>query len=193
MIRPATEKDVPEILSIYAPYIVNTTVTFEYEVPSEAVFLARFRSITARFPWLVWEENGSILGYAYASAPFERAAFGWCAEPSVYLRPQAHGRGIGSALYAVLEEVLRQQGFQLLLAIITQENIPSIRFHSHCGYTENTTMHNCGFKFGRWLGITWMEKRLVPVGIPNIPPVLWSEFRQDAQRFHDILANLSLS
>ena len=70
MIRIAAESDVPEILSVYAPYILTTTVTFEYEVPSEAEFLARFRSVTARFPWLVWEEEGRILGYAYASPPY---------------------------------------------------------------------------------------------------------------------------
>lgn len=193
MIRIATEADIPEILSIYTPYVLSTTITFEYDVPSETDFLARFRSITTRFPWLVWEENCTILGYAYASAPFERAAYSWCAEPSIYLRPEARARGIGSALYAALEEILRQQGFQILLAIITEENISSIRFHRRCGYADNTVMKNCGFKFGRWLGITWMEKRLIPVEIPNNPPTPWLEFRQDAQRICDILDNLSLS
>ena len=193
MIRIAIETDVPEILSIYAPYILNTTVTFEYTVPTEAEFLARFRTITARFPWLVWEEEGRILGYAYASAPFERAAFGWCAEPSVYLRSEARGRGIGGRLYAVLEEILRQQGFQLSLAIITDENISSIRFHQRCGYTENTVMHSCGFKFGRWLGVMWMEKRLIPVEIPKVSPVPWPEFSHNKQRINNILDTLSLS
>ena len=193
MIRPATENDVPEILSIYAPYILNTTITFEYTVPSEAEFLARFRGITAQFPWLVWEEKGEILGYVYASAPFQRAAYDWCAEPSVYLRPEARGRGIGQRLYAALEAILKQQGYQLLLAIITGENESSIRFHSRCGYMHNTLMENCGFKFGRWLGVVWMEKRLVPVGIPKDSPIPWPELRQDAQRIYDILDNLPLS
>ena len=89
MIRIATEADVPAILDIYAPYILSSTATFEYDVPTREAFLQRFRTITARFPWLVWEEGGEILGYAYASAPYERAAFAWCAEPSVYLRPEA--------------------------------------------------------------------------------------------------------
>ena len=193
MIRPAEERDVPEILSIYAPYILNTTITFEYTVPAEGEFLDRFRDVTARFPWLVWEEDGGILGYAYASAPFQRAAYDWCAEPSVYLRPEARGKGIGGKLYAALEEILRQQGFQLSLAIITQENSASIRFHRRCGYTINAVMENCGFKSGRWLGITWMEKRLTSVEIPNNPPTPWPLFRQDAQRISDILDNLSLS
>ena len=77
MIRIATEQDLPAILSIYAPYILHSTATFEYDVPSEADFLQRFRDITVQFPWLVWEEQGTILGYAYASAPFVRAAYAW--------------------------------------------------------------------------------------------------------------------
>jgi len=193
MIRPATEADIPAILSIYAPYVLNTTITFEYTVPSEAEFLARFQNITARFPWLVWEEAGQILGYCYASAPFERAAYGWCAEPSIYLRDDARGRGIGQKLYAALEELLRQQGFQVLLALITEENAPSIRFHQRCGYVSRSVIPACGFKFGRWLGVIWMEKRLCAVEIPSAVPTPWPRFRQDAQRIRDILDNLSLS
>ena len=111
MIRIAEERDVPEILSIYAPYVLQTTHTFEYDVPTQAEFLARFRSITAVFPWLVWEEDGRILGYAYGSAPFERAAYRWSCETSVYLRPEAKGRGIGRKLYTALEQLLAAQGF----------------------------------------------------------------------------------
>ena len=92
MIRLACENDLPEILEIYGPYILNTTASFEYTVPTMEEFTARFRGITEDFPWLVWEENGQILGYAYASHPFHRAAYRWCAESSIYLRPEAHGR-----------------------------------------------------------------------------------------------------
>ena len=95
MIRLACEADVPEILDIYGPYVLTTTYTFEYDVPTAEAFLERFRTITKKFPWLVWEEDGKILGYAYGSAPFERAAYSWCAEDSLYLRPEAKGRGIG--------------------------------------------------------------------------------------------------
>ena len=83
MIRIATEKDIPQILAIYGPYVEDTTVSFEYTVPTEEAFLERFRGITAQFPWLVWEEDGKVLGYAYGSPPYARAAYGWCAEPSV--------------------------------------------------------------------------------------------------------------
>ena len=193
MIRIATEADVPAILSVYAPYILTSTATFEYEVPSEAEFLRRFQTITSRFPWLVWEENGEILGYAYASAPYERAAFAWCAEPSVYLRPQARGRGIAAALYTALEDILRIQGYQVLYALITAENEASLRFHEKQGYVRSVCFDSCGFKFGRWLGLIWMEKRLKSVKIPSGQPDPWPVVMQDVQRNFDILENLSLS
>ena len=110
MIRIAEERDAAPMLDIYAPYVRETTITFEYEVPTPEAFLARFEGITRDFPWLVWEEAGAVLGYAYASRPFERAAYAWCAEPSIYLRPDARGRGIGRQLYAALEALLSQMG-----------------------------------------------------------------------------------
>ena len=171
MIRPAAEKDVPEILEIYAPYVENTTVSFEYDVPCRKSFLQRFYDITARFPWLVWEEDGVILGYAYASHPYTRAAYSWCAEPTVYLRPEAQGKGIAAGLYRKLEELLLQQGYQVLYALVTEENVRSVRFHEKQGYEIRAHFPDCGFKFGRWLGLYWLEKRIKPVEIPDKMPV----------------------
>ena len=193
MIRIARESDVPAILAIYGPYVLTTTATFEYDVPTEAAFLQRFQSITAQFPWLVWEENGEILGYAYASPPYSRAAYQWCAEPSVYLKPEARGMGIGKALYAALEAILKFQGYQVLYALITGENEQSLHFHEKCGYTFSVRFPDCGFKFGRWLALIWMEKRLKPVEIPSNPPIRWAQLRNDAQKISDILDTLSLS
>ena len=193
MLRIATEADVSAILSIYAPYILNSTATFEYDVPTEAEFSQRFREITAQFPWLVWEEQGRVLGYAYASAPYSRAAFQWCAEPTVYLLPEARGKGIAAALYEALEKILKIQGYQVLYALITAENSPSIRLHEKCGYTLQAHFPNCGFKFGRWLGLYWMEKRLNSVESPSNVPTPWQAIKQDAQRFSNILDILSLS
>ena len=122
MIRIATEADVPAMLSIYTPYILTTTHTFEYDVPTEAEFLQRFRDLTVQFPWLVYEEGGKILGYAYGSAPFARAAYRWCAEDSIYLAPEAQGRGIGTQLLSALERVLFYQGYCRIYALITAEN-----------------------------------------------------------------------
>ena len=193
MIRIANESDVPAILAIYAPYILTSTATFEYTVPTETEFLERFRRITAQFPWLVWEEEGEILGYAYASAPYERAAFSWCAEPSVYLKPEARGRGIAKRLYAALEAILERQGYQVLYALITAENKASLRFHEKQGYTHCVLFPDCGYKFGRWLGLIWMEKRCKSVESPSNPPTSWAVLMQNTQRIFDILDNLSLS
>ena len=193
MIRIAEERDIPAILEIYGPYVLNTTITFEYDVPTREEFTRRFRDITRQFPWLVYEEDGEILGYAYASAPYARAAYAWCAEPSVYLKPEVRGRGIGRKLYAALEQILDCQGYQVLYALVTQENEASLRFHERCGYRVSVLFPNCGFKFGRWLGVIWMEKRLKSVEIPSYPPISWNRIRQTCQKISDILDTLSLS
>ena len=193
MIRIATEADVPQILAIYAPYVLNTTYTFEYDVPCSREFMQRFLTITEKFPWLVWEEKGEILGYAYGSPPYTRAAYSWCAEPSIYLKPEAQGRGIGRKLYAALEAILAEQGYQVLYALITDENKGSLAFHERMGYAFSVCFSHCGFKFDRWLGVIWMEKRLKSVEIPNFFPTPFSALRQDRQRIFDILDRLSLS
>ena len=172
-IRFAREADLPQILAIYAPYVETTTASFEYEAPTLAAFTQRFRAITAQFPWLVWEEDGAILGYAYGSAPFERAAYRWCAEPSIYLAPQAQGKGIGRRLYEALEDILQKQGYCLLYAIITDENEGSLAFHEALGYKRTAHFPRCGYKMGRWLGVVWMEKRLQDLPNPNDFPSPW--------------------
>ena len=192
MIRLATEADVPEMLAIYAPYILTTTYTFEYEVPSEEVFLGRFRAITAQFPWLVWEEDGRILGYAYGSLPFERAAYSWCAEDSLYLRPEARNKGIGSKLLNCLEKFLELQGYRKVYAIITAENSVSLDFHRKNGYLCTATFPNCGYKFGRWLGVTWMEKELPFVPFSGIFPCSFPALMQTDEKILHNLDTFSL-
>ncbi len=193
MIRIAVDSDVPAILDIYAPYILSSTITFEYDVPCRNTFYQRFYSVTDQFPWLVWEEEGQILGYAYATRPFERAAYSWCAEPSIYLKPEAQGRGIGKKLYATLESILKLQGYQVLYALVTGENIGSLRFHEKLGYRTLGEFPNCGWKFNRWLGVFLLEKRINSVESPNSFPIPWKQLRQNPQRISDILYNLSLS
>ena len=160
MIRIATTDDIPQILAIYGPYIEHSTASFEYTVPSEEAFRERFLGITGQFPWLVWEEDGRILGYAYASRPFERAAYQWCAEASIYLCKEAQGKGIGKKLYAELEKQLQKQGYKKVYAIITTANQASVEFHKAVGYRHTATFPNCGYKFGAWYGTIWMEKDL---------------------------------
>ena len=193
MIRIAVEADVPELLDIYAPYILTTTYSFEYEVPTQAEFLERFRTVTRQFPWLVWEEEGRILGYAYGSAPFERAAYRWCAEDSVYLRPEARGRGIGRQLCEKLEAILIRQGYRMLYAIITSENAVSLNFHQKLGFRQVGEFFGCGYKFGRRLGVIWMEKPLVSSDFPNTFPTSWMSIMEDDKNFSDYLDILSLS
>ena len=193
MIRLAAEQDLPEILEIYGPYILNTTASFEYTVPTLPEFIDRFRGITEQFPWLVWEENGKILGYAYASLPFHRAAYRWCAESSIYLRPEARGKGIGKRLQLTLEEILRQQGYAVLYAVITSENQGSLAFHKALGYTTVAELPGCGFKFGRNLGITWMEKRFFSEVFPSNFPVNCKPIVENDKFFVHILAKLPLS
>ena len=193
MIRIAEERDVPDILSIYAPYVQNTTYSFEYDVPTQKAFLERFRSITARYPWIVWEEDGKILGYAYGSEPFARTAYRWSCESSVYLRPEAQGRGIGRALYTALEKLLAYQGYIVNYAIVTSENFHSRGFHEKLGYRVAGELCGCAFKFGKRLGIVWMEKEIKKSEIPSEFPDTWPFVRQDAEKFSDILDILSLS
>lgn len=159
-VRFATVQDVPRILEIYAPYVENTAISFEYTVPTIEEFTQRFLKITAQFPWLVWEENGKVLGYAYGSLPFERAAYQWCAEASIYLCQSACGKGIGKKLYGELERLLGLQGYRKVYAIITTANEGSIAFHQAVGYRYTATMPDCGYKFGKWYGTIWMEKEL---------------------------------
>lgn len=170
-IRMATVEDVPRILEIYGHYVKNTAISFEYDVPTHTEFIQRFLMITAQFPWLVWEENGRILGYAYGSLPFERAAYQWCAEASIYLCPDACGKGIGKKLYAALEKLLQRQGYRKVYAIITTANEPSVAFHRAVGYRHTATMPDCGYKFGKWYGTVWMEKELNTCNTPAREPV----------------------
>lgn len=171
MIRFATLQDVPAILAIYGPYITDTTISFEYEVPSLESFTQRFLEITAQYPWLVYEEEGKILGYAYGGPTFARAAYQWSAESSVYLCPEVKGRGIGRKLYAVLEELLKLQGYRKLYALITSENETSLAFHKAVGFSFTAYFPDIGIKFGRSLGVTWMEKCLKMGELPSKFPM----------------------
>ena len=193
MLRIATAADIPAMLDIYGPYVLTSTATFEYEVPTEAEFRHRFDAVTTQYPWLVWEEEGRILGYAYASAPYSRAAYAWCAEPSIYLDPQARGRGIGTKLYTALEKILALQGYHILYALVTAENEESVAFHKKFSYETRAFFPACGMKFDRWLDLFWMEKRLKSVEIPTSFPTSWRSFGQKGENSTDILAILSLS
>ena len=158
IIRPAAGKDAEELVSIYAPYVLETAVTYEYEVPSVEEFCGRIENTMKNYPYFVAEEGGIILGYAYASSFHPRAAFRWSAEVTVYLRKEAHGRGIGRKLYEKLEEILKKQNVQTLIALIADPNPESVAFHEKLGYHVAGRLTDCAYKLGQWRGMYYMEK-----------------------------------
>lgn len=192
-IRLACEADLPQILHIYRPYVTDTAYTLEFTVPEPEEFSRRFQHITAQFPWLVWEEDSRILGYAYGSLPFQRAGYRWSGEVSIYLHPDAHRRGIGRALYAALEEIMRRQGYRVLYAIITASNETSLAFHQALGYRHTARFPRCGCKFGQWLDVVWMEKELQSVDLPSPFPRPAADIVKNDRILSDILAKMSLS
>ena len=192
-VRLAREGDLPRILAIYGPYVENTAYSFEYTVPTLEEFTRRFYTITAQFPWLVWEEAGELLGYAYGSAPFERAAYRWSGEVSIYLHPDARHRGIGRQLYNALEAIMEKQGYRLVYAIITASNEGSLAFHKAMGYQFTARFTQCGFKFGAWQDVIWMEKQLCLVDYPMNFPVPARDIVKNDRNLANILDKMSLS
>lgn len=169
-IRDARRSDVPAMLAIYAPFVEHTAVSFEYNVPTEAEFARRLEEHQAAFPWLVCEENGRVMGYAYAGRAFERAAYGWNAEISCYLAPELRGRGVGRRLYARIEEILTRLGYYKLFAVVTSANAPSVAFHRALGFRDAACFRNVGYKQGGWYDVLWLEKTLCDRPEPQCLP-----------------------
>lgn len=166
-IRAAVPGDSGEILAIYAPYVEKTAITFEYGVPSAGEFRGRMVRTLERYPYLAAVKCGEILGYAYTGAFVGRTAYDWAAETSIYLREDARHRGLGKRLYGALEAVSRAQNIINLNACIgypqTEDEYltkNSAQFHEHMGYSLVGRFHGCGYKFGRWYDMVWMEKML---------------------------------
>ena len=164
-IRSATKEDAARLLEIYAYYVTNTAITFEYEVPSLSEFEGRIENTLKKYPYLVIEDNGVIYGYAYAGVFKGRAAYDRSCEMTIYLDKDAKKKGYGKKLYTALEEELKKRGMLNLYACIgspiTEDEYltrNSEEFHAHLGYTKVGTFHKCGYKFGRWYDMIWMEK-----------------------------------
>ena len=159
-IRRATLDDAASILAIYAPFIESTAVTFEYAVPTLEEFRDRMASIMAAYPYLVAEEDGCVVGYAYAHRMGQRAAFQWNAELAVYLAPEARGRGLGARLVAQLEAELSAMGIRNLFSLITADNEPSIRLHEKLGFSQVGYHPSAGYKLGRWHDLIYLRKAI---------------------------------
>lgn len=172
-IRTATIADVPAMLEIYDYFVKNTAVSFEYVTPTAEEFTERLREHIVFYPWLVWEEDGKVLGYAYAGRPFERAAYSWNAEISCYLHESIRGKGVGKALYCEIESILKRQGIRRVYAVVTSANQPSIAFHKALGYRHFATFQSTGFKLGAWYDVIWLEKELCEPGSPSEFPIPW--------------------
>ena len=177
-IRFARPEDAAELAEIYAPYVLHTAITFEYEPPTAEEFRRRIEAVQRRYPYLAAEEDGVLLGYCYASAFKGRAAYDWAAETSIYIRRDAHRRGLGRRLYAVLEDLLRAQGVLDMLASIALPEredehltLDSVRFHAALGFREIARFPDIGNKFGSWYSMVWMDKVLGEHG-PAPAPVL---------------------
>ena len=169
-IRQARLEDASAIRAIYAPHVA-TPASFELVVPSEAQILERLRKATDRYAWLVCEQNGRVLGYAYASRHRDRAAYDWSVEVSVYVDEARHRKGVGRALYTALLACLRCQGFYSAFAGITLPNPRSVGFHEALGFRHLGVFHAIGFKCGAWHDVGWWELALAPYPQAPAPPL----------------------
>ena len=164
-IRDAVPSDAERLLEIYGYYVRNTAITFEYETPSPDEFRARMEHTAERYPYLVILRDGKPEGYAYAGVFKGRAAYDWSCEMSIYLDRNAQKCGLGRRLYEALETELKKMGILNLYACIgypeTEDEYltrNSAGFHAHLGYVKVGEFHKCGYKFGRWYNMIWMEK-----------------------------------
>jgi len=167
LIRMATEADAEEIWQIYSYYVTNTAVTFDYDAPSVAEFSRRIKNTLLKYPYLVVVDEKGIAGYAYAAAFKERKAYSWAVETTIYIRQDCRGRGLGKKLYLALEDILKSQNIINLNACIAYAAVEdehldntSMAFHESLGYRKVAHFTKCGYKFGTWYDMIWMEKFL---------------------------------
>jgi L-amino acid N-acyltransferase YncA len=170
-IRLATFADAAQVLEIYAPHVSNSTVSFELEPPSLPAMTERIAKVTASLPWLVLEEEGAVLGYAYATPFNERAAYAWSVDVAVYVREAARRRGVAEALYTSLLAVLRLAGFRNAVAIIALPNDPSVALHESLGFRPVGLYPRIGYKRGAWRDVGhWLLSFGPTEGPPPEPP-----------------------
>jgi len=167
IIRNATTDDAEKIAEIYAPYVKNTAISYEYTPPTKEEMANRIENITKKYPWLVAEINGTIVGYAYASPVSPREAYNISADVSIYIKEDARHQGIGKALYGKLFELMKNMGVTNLYAIVAytdreDAHLPktSPLFHKAMGFEQVAHLHGCGKKFDKLYDIIWLEKHI---------------------------------
>jgi len=170
MIRIVREADADAIHAIYAPHVTEGVATFETALPGADAMRERMRARLPQYPWLVWDEGGKVLAYAYAGRFRERAAYDWIAETSIYVHPGAQRLGIARRLYTALLDTLTLQGLTQAVGVITLPNPVSVGFHEAQGFTAAGVWHQCGYKLGQWWDVGVWQKELQPSTVP--PPTL---------------------
>jgi L-amino acid N-acyltransferase YncA len=170
LIRPSTDADLPAITAIYGHHVLHGTGTFETTPPTETEMTARRADVLGKgLPWLVLEDGGRVLGYAYCQWFKPRPAYRYSAEDSIYLHPDAAGQGLGRQLLAALLAQAEAAGVRKLIAVIGDSaNAGSIGVHRALGFQQVGTIASCGWKFGRWLDIVLMD-RVIGAG-DSAPP-----------------------
>ncbi|WP_158886531.1 GNAT family N-acetyltransferase [Rhodanobacter sp. L36] len=186
MIRVAHEKDADAIHAIYAPSIIDGVATFETELPGVAMMRDRILARLQHYPWLVWEEDGHVLAYAYAGRFRERAAYDWIAETSIYVHGDAQRRGIARRLYGVLLESMRLQGITQAVGVITLPGHVSVTMHETMGFTTAGVWKQCGYKHGQWWDVgVWQMQLQIPDALPS--PVIPFPQLVDMPAFRELL------
>ncbi len=170
-IRLANDGDALAIAEIYAPFVTDSAVSFEMEPPDAAEMTKRLHKVLVRTPWLVAEDAGRVIGYAYGTRHRERAAYDWSIEVSAYVRADAQRGGVARTLYEKLFAILAEQGFYSAFAGITLPNAASVGFHQALGFTPIGVFQKIGFKFGVWHDVGWYERALQPYAQPSAPPI----------------------
>jgi L-amino acid N-acyltransferase YncA len=170
-IRPATAADEVDILRIYGPFVTDSSVTFVSTVPTPEEFHEKMARVARRFPYLVCTINGEVAGFAFAAEERPHDVFQWNTELSVFLDPRFHRKGVATALYTALIQILKVQGFYNLYAAISLPNDASIALHRHFGFEDRCRYERSGFKMGQWHDLVWMHLRLSqPLALPSRPP-----------------------
>lgn len=169
-IRLANLNDAAAVLSIYAPIVRDTATSFELDPPGTDEMRHRLEETLKRYPWLVYENEHGVLGYAYAGSFRARPAYQWTVEVSVYIREDSRGAGIGKALYEALFDCLRRQGYCNAVAGIVLPNPASLRLHERLGFRKVGVFHRMGYKFGAWHDVAWWELPLRPAADPPSAP-----------------------
>lgn len=175
LLRLARPDDAEGILEIYRPYIEDTSFTFETETPTVESFQQRIASYLEHWPWLVYEVDGRIAGYAYGSKYRERTGYQWCVECSIYIHDDFLRAGIGRKLYSELFRILKLQGYRNVYAVINLPNDRSVKFHESMGFKWFATYEQVGYKLGRWKNVGWWRLAINEFGDEPEPPVDFSK------------------